>query len=173
MTAPRVRPRFEIEIDLEADALMERVRERLSRCPHCTGMSVGRHAELFVPEAERRMWSPWLSVTAEDGDGGGAVVRGRFGPHPALWTLYLFLSFGLGFGLLVGTTWGYAQWAMGVHAWALYSVPLILMTGALLYGVSLVGQRLGAEQMASLRSTLEGLIAADDKSKVKSPKSNV
>jgi len=157
MTAPRVRPRFEIEIDLDADALMDRVRERLPQCPHCTGVSVGRHAELFVPDTERRLWSPWLSVTADE-KGSGSLLRGRFAPHPNVWTLYLFLSFGLGFALLVGTTWGYAQWATERTPWALASIPIIIVLGVLLYFASQVGQRLGGDQMDHLRDAIDELI---------------
>jgi hypothetical protein len=157
MTSPRVRPRFEIEIDIEADAIMDRVRERLPRCPHCTGVSVGRHAELFVPDSDRRLWSPWLSVTTDCRDG-GSLLRGRFAPHPNVWTFYLFLAFGLGFALLVGTTWGYAQWATERTPWALAIVPTVLLLGALLYVASQVGQKLGGEQMDHLRSALDELI---------------
>ena len=138
---------------------MQTLRDRLRECPGCTGTSIGRHAELFVPEADRRPWSPWLSVTVEDRHGGGSLLRGRFGPHPAVWTLYMFLAFGLGFALLVAAAWGYAQWAMDVTPWALTCAPLILVLGVMLYAVSLVGQRLGADQMTNLRSTLEDLIA--------------
>jgi hypothetical protein len=157
MTAPEVRPRFEIELAGEADDLMDRLRTHLPRCPNCTGMSVGRHAELFVPEADRRLWSPWLSVTAED-DREGVVLRGRFAPHPSIWTLYLFAAFALGFSLLVGATWGYAQWATESTPWALISVPLVAILGGALYLVSLVGQRLGADQMIQLRAALDELV---------------
>jgi hypothetical protein len=157
MSTPSVRPRFEIESDLEADSLMERVRNRLPQCPHCTGVSVGLHAELFVPESERRVWSPWLSVTA-DPSADGSLLKGRFAPHPNVWTLYLFLAFGLGFALLVGTTWGYAQWATDRTPWALVSVPIVLVLGSLLYFSSQVGQRLGAEQMDHLRDALDELV---------------
>lgn len=156
-SAPRVRPRFEIETKLEADALMEQVRGRLPQCPHCTGVSVGRHAELFVPDSERRVWSPWLSITADDRED-GSLLRCRFAPHPHVWTLYLFLAFGLGFALLVGTTWGYAQWATDRTPWAVLSVPVIILLGWLLYLASQVGQKLGGEQMDHLRSALDELI---------------
>jgi hypothetical protein len=73
----------------------------------------------------------------------------------------MFLAFALGFGLLVGTTWGYAQWVMEIHPWALYSVPLVAVLSVLLYGVSMIGQRLGARQMEGLRVTLEGLVAPE------------
>jgi len=95
MTTPRVRPRFELELPDDPDAVMVRLRGRLSECPNCTGVSVGRHAELFVPQSERRVWSPWLSVTAEAARDGGSLVRGRFAPQPQVWTLYMFLAFGL------------------------------------------------------------------------------
>lgn len=157
MSAPSVRPRFNIESDLEANSLMERVRERLPQCPHCTGVSVGRHAELFVPENHRRIWSPWLSVTASP-RGGGSLLKGRFAPHPNVWTLYLFLAFGLGFALLVGTTWGYAQWATERTPWALATVPIVLVLGTLLYFASQIGQKLGAEQMDDLCDALDELV---------------
>jgi hypothetical protein len=152
-----VRPRFELQIASDPDSLMEGLRDRLPSCPNCTGVSVGRHAELFVPEADRRLWSPWLSVTADEGDG-GAVLRGRFAPHPNVWTFYLFLSFALGFALLVGTTWGYAQWATETTPWALIVVPLVMVLGVALYLASQIGQRLGSEQMIQLRAALEELI---------------
>ena len=157
MSAPRVRPRFEVEIDLDADSIMERLRQRLPECPHCTGVSVGRHAELFVPESEQRLWSPWLSLTADDRVV-GSLLRGRFSPHPNVWTFYLFLAFGIGFALLVGTTWGYAQWATERTPWALASVPVVLVLGALLYLASQVGQRLVISQMEHSHDALEELI---------------
>jgi len=152
-----VRPRFELEIASDPDSLMERLRERLPDCPNCTGVSVGRHAELFVPEADQRLWSPWLSVTADEA-AGGTVLGGRFAPHPSVWTFYLFLAFGLGFALLVGTAWGYAQWATETTPWPLMIVPLVMILGAALYLASQIGQRLGSEQMTQLRAALEELI---------------
>ncbi len=157
MATPLIRPTFEIAVDLDPETVMENLRRRLPQCPRCTGMSLGPHAELFVPESERRVWSPWLSVTARESDH-GTTVRGRFAPHPSVWTLYLFLAFGLGFALLVGLTWGYAQWAMDTVPWALGSAPLVLALALALYGISLIGQRLSASQMVQLRSALDELL---------------
>jgi hypothetical protein len=140
---------------------MEKLRTKLPECPNCTGVSVGRHAELFVPEDQQRVWSPWLSVTAEEASSGGARVRGRFAPHPHVWTLYMFLSFALGFALLVGITWGYAQWAMGQTPWALVSLPLGIVLGGALYLVSLTGQRLGHDQIEHLESALVELLGSE------------
>ena len=162
MSAPRIRPRIELELADDADVVMERLRANLPECPRCTGVSVGRHAEIFVPEEERRVWSPWLSVTADRAEDGGARLRGRFAPHPHVWTLYMFLSFALGFSLLVGVTWGYAQWAMDETPWALLSLPLGAVLGVALYLVSLVGQRLGGEQIEDLENALAELITSGE-----------
>ena len=56
----------ELELADDPDRVMEKLREKLPECPNCTGVSVGRHAELFVPEDQQRVWSPWLSVTAPE-----------------------------------------------------------------------------------------------------------
>ena len=161
MTAPHVRPSFELELADDPDRVMEKLREKLPECPRCTGVSVGRHAELFVPEEEQRVWSPWLSVTAESGSDGGSRVRGRFAPHPHVWTLYMFFAIGLGFSLLVGVTWGYAQWAMDQTPWALLSLPLCVVLGSALYLVGLTGQRLGADQIEHLEDALVELLGSD------------
>jgi hypothetical protein len=158
MSAPRIRPRIGLELADDPEVVMARLRSRLRDCPRCTGVSVGRHAELFVPEPERRVWSPWLSVTAEAAPAGGSRVLGRFAPHPHVWTLYMFLAFALGFALLVGITWGYAQWAMDRFPWALLSLPLGLGLGGALYVVSLVGQRLSHEQIEGLEAALRELV---------------
>ncbi|MCW8985988.1 MAG: hypothetical protein OQK55_11630 [Thermoanaerobaculales bacterium] len=85
-------------------------------------------------------------------------MRGRLAPHPNVWTFYLFLAFGLGFALLVGTTWGYAQWATEHTPWALASIPIIVVLGVLLYFASQVGQRMSSHQMDHLRGAIDELI---------------
>jgi len=157
MATPRIRPTFTIEVDLDPTGVMDRLRLRLPHSSRCTGMSVGRHAELFVPKEKRRVWSPWLSVTAHQGDL-GTVVRGRFSPHPSIWTLYLFLAFGMAFALLVGLVWGYAQWATETTPWALATAPLVVVAAGALYGISLFGQRLSISQMEELQEALDELI---------------
>ena len=89
MTAPRVRPKFEIEVAAAPDAVMELVRDN--------------------------------------------------------------------FALLVGLSWGYAQWVMERPPWAFLSLPAAAILGGGLYAASVLGQRLGAEQMVQLRSAFEDL----------------
>ncbi len=124
-------------------------------------MSVGLHAELSVLEEDRRLWSPHLSVTAE-GNEDASRLRVRIGPHPSVWTWYMFCAFGLCFSLLVGMSFGYAQWTLGDNPWALLSLPLCVICGVVLYVSSLIGQRLGGSQIDGLTHALNELSRRDE-----------
>ncbi len=154
MTVPEIRPTFEIATDLSPAEVMNRLRHVISGPEaRATGCTATHHAELYVSEAARRAWSPWLSLELEP-QARGCRVRGRFSPHPHVWTLYMFCWFALGFAVLVGASWGYAQWATDVHPWALLSLPVATLAAAGLVVVSLVGQRLGRYQMVDLRQVV-------------------
>lgn len=137
---------------------MDLVRRRLPDCTGCTGLSVERRAELFVPEEERSTWSPWLSVRAV-ASGGGTELVGRFAPHPNVWTVYRICAGILAAVALVGGGLGWAQWSIGRPPWGLVALPVSAALGFALYLASLVGQRLSAHQMDQLRDCLEELLS--------------
>lgn len=154
MTVPEIRPTFELDSDLSVADTMDRLRRAMSGPEaRATGCAATHHAELYVPEAARRLWSPWLSLELEERSP-GCRVRGRFSPHPHVWTLYMFLWFALGFSVLVGASWGYAQWATDSRPWALLILPAAAVGAVALVVTSLVGQRLGRQQMVALRGVV-------------------
>lgn len=155
MSAPPMRPVFAVEVALPPDELMLRIRERL-RDPNsrCRGGAVDHHAELFVPEDEAHFWSPWLSVTVEETEEGGSLLRGRFGPRPHVWTGFMFGYFSFGSATVFGAIWGLSQWSLGMSPDLLWSVPAGLAACVLIYLASLVGQRMGAAQMCELSEVL-------------------
>ena len=142
-----IRPTFAIPLVPEADEAMEILRERLRDTDYeeCT-RSKGRCAYFFVDEEERKLWSPHLSVQVEPTER-GSLLRGRFGPHPELWTLYMFLYTAVGFLATMGLMLGFVQWQSGMEAWGMWGVWLGLPGLAVLYWVSATGQRLSAHQM--------------------------
>jgi hypothetical protein len=81
-----IRPTFSIPLSPGADEAMGILRERLRGMDYeeCT-RSKGRCAYFFVDEDERKVWSPHLSIQVEP-KSEGSLLRGRFGPHPELWT---------------------------------------------------------------------------------------
>lgn len=137
---------------------MKTLRERLKGTDYreCT-RSKGRCADFFVDEEERRVWSPHLSVQVE-ARGEGSLLRGRFGPHPELWTLYMFLYTAVGFLAVMGLMLGFVQWQSGMAPWGFWGLALGIPGLAILYGVSATGQRLSSHQMADLKDRIDELI---------------
>jgi hypothetical protein len=155
----RIRPTFSIPLAPDADAVMSTLRDRLADSDYgeCS-KSRGRCAEFFVNEKERRLWSPCLSVQVEPA-AEGSLLRGRFGPHPELWTFFMFFYTAVGFLAVIGLLLGFVQWQSGMSAWGFWAA-LAGFTGlGVLFGVSATGQRMSAHQMSELKERVDFLVA--------------
>ncbi len=158
MAGHRIRPTFSVPLRKEPDQAMEILRERLrgadfARCAR----SKGRCVDLFVEGDERRVWSPYLSVQLEPSND-GSLLRGRFGPHPELWTLFVFLYASVGFFTVLGLILGFVQWQSHMAPWGLWGAWIGGPGLAILYTVSAIGQRLSAHQMDGLLHRVDRLV---------------
>lgn len=150
-----MRPTFELTLDLSPEDVIGRVRRGLEveGTPRC--MSKGWCAELYVPEEERKIWSPYLSVQAEGcPDREGTVLRGRFSPSPETWTLVMFVYGVAWFMVVFGGTLGYVQSASDEAAWGMWGVWVGLAVVVAVHIGSATGQRLGSGQMQELERRL-------------------
>lgn len=162
MTAVRMRPRFTISLRPERDDAIEAIRERLAADEGFAGrwMGKGRWAEIHVSADQRRVWSPHLSIrvdTPEVGEHGCELV-GRFAPNPSVWTFLMFLYFGVAFLVVLGAIFGYVQWVSNEPAWGFRAVWLGVPCLILIHVIGAIGQRLGYEQMASLKAELDEVV---------------
>lgn len=158
MKPPRIRPTFSIPLTPDADAAMSTLRERLANSGYeeCS-KSRGRCAEFFVREEDRRLWSPCLSVQVEPAPD-GSLLRGRFGPHPELWTLFMFFYTAVGFLAVIGLLLGFVQWQSGMSAWGFWAALAGVFGLGTLFGISAIGQRMSAHQMSELRGRVDALL---------------
>jgi hypothetical protein len=153
-----MRPTFTVDLPLPADEAARRLQYQLGISQFADmSMGSGRFADLLVDEADRRIWSPQLSIEIETRDG-ASVLRGRFAPRPDLWTFIMFVYFFMAFLMLFGAALGYVQWTMEDRPWGLWAVPAGMVIIASLHGASQIGQRLGDEQMHQLRARLDDLV---------------
>jgi hypothetical protein len=109
-----------------------------------------RNIDLLIRVEERHFWSPWLSLQVTR-DGAVTSVAGRFGPHPHIWTGFVFLYALLGFGGLVGSMYGWAQIVLEQPPWAFAALPGAMGLIAFVYGAEFIGKGLAAEQMYVVR----------------------
>jgi hypothetical protein len=159
---PAARPWVEFRSDLAPQAVRERFQALLAT-PDCPveGQVVAGHIELFVRTAERHFWSPWLSLEVRELED-STRIRGRFGPHPHVWTAFMAIYAVLAFAGIIAAMYGWAQRIVGDAGLALLGVPAAAALAAFVYGAEWIGKGLGAEQMILLRDVVRDALEAPE-----------
>jgi hypothetical protein len=154
----RIRPRFRQEVDLSPEEIKEKLKPALDMNRDiCRAKIVQNLIILSVPPEQQHYWSPQLSLELEKTDS-GTMIRGLYGPKPAVWTMFVFFYSGIGFLTLLGLIFGLSQQMLKMEPWALWFFPLgiILIVGFFL--VSKIGQGLGQKQMHELKNFVDGVL---------------
>lgn len=113
-----------------------------------------KHAVVQMNDAARTFWSPYLNLEVED-EPDGSAIRGRFSPHPNVWTLFMGVYILLTIAGLAGLSYAIVQMTLGQTPWAFLAVPAAAALVGFVYGATLIGQGLGAEQMYRMRSLID------------------
>ena len=116
--------------------------------------------ELHVCTREKRFWSPTLNVLVLPVDGGSSL-RGKFGPNPDVWTLFLACYAFVILSAVFGSFYGFAQWSLGATPYGFLSVPIALALLVSLYVAAGIGQRLGHDQIEVLEGFLLQCVGPD------------
>lgn len=162
MDRPRHRPRFELEVGLPADRVSRMLEHGLqtAECP-CVGSVTRRHAWIHIRDEDRHFWSPTLDLTLEEVPD-GTVLRGRFAPHPSIWTGFVFIYAALGVLGTIAAMYGIAQLTLGQPALGFaVSLGCAGLIG-FVYGAAFIGQGLGSDQMTDIRIFLDRCVGRID-----------
>ena len=150
-----MRPRFKLQLPVERETWLQKLRWLLDNEPGCLrGQVFRKHAVLEVCDKERTFWSPYLNLEVED-EPDGSAVRGRFSPHPNVWTMFMGVYILLALAGLGGLSYGIVQYTLGQTPWAFLIAPAAVAMFGFVYGATLIGQGLGAEQMYTMRSLVD------------------
>lgn len=155
----RARPPFVRDVQSAPERVVSAIRDRLIEgSTGCEGAVASRHMVLRVPPGERHFFSPVLDARVQDSDGGARIV-GSFGPHPNVWTMFIFVRACLLVALTSTTVFACSQTLVsGASLWWRWAgVAAVLVV--LEYVGAQVGQRLGHEQIASLERLVDGALA--------------
>lgn len=164
MSIPKMRPTFLLTVDLTRDQVIDRLRGLIeSSDGRFTGKLVGRHVMLTVSDKDRHFWSPWLDmevIEPEENETGGAVaVRGRFTPHPNIWTGFAFSYFSLIVIACFAGVWGMSQRMLQQKPTALWVGLVCVLIVGLLWWAAQMGQRLAREQMRTIKDAVQETIS--------------
>ncbi|RKZ19902.1 hypothetical protein DRQ50_01165 [bacterium] len=151
-----MRPVFTIPLQGDGTAVLQKVHERLGReqAPF-VGQVLKRHAFLQLPRHERSLLSPYLNLQLRDRDDGSVCLDGRFTPHPAVWTGFMAIYGVLAMVGLAGLVLGWAQTTVDEYPWGFWAAPVCLVLIAFVYGASVIGQGLTADEMHAQRRFVE------------------
>ncbi|MGB8331253.1 MAG: hypothetical protein WCE62_14105 [Polyangiales bacterium] len=150
-----MRPRFALQLPIAREIWLNALRGALDEQHGCLrGQVFRKHAVVQMGDAERTFWSPYLNLEVED-EPDGSAIRGRFSPHPNVWTMFMAVYILLALAALGGLSYGIVQYTLGQTPWSLLIVPAAIALFGFVYGATLIGQGLGAEQMYTMRSLVD------------------
>jgi hypothetical protein len=161
MTDARMRPRFATQLPHAPQRAYELLAQRLEQ-PHCPfhGNLLPQQIELKVPAPQHHFWSPQLVLVFRDApDGAHALLEGRFGPGPEVWTLFMASYAALTFSGAAMLILASSQWTVGQSPWGAWVALACALGLAITYAVALIGRTLGTPQMRELRAFVDQTLA--------------
>ena len=145
----RSRPRFRRNLPIAPETLLLAFKNRLTKSTSVTGSVATHHVSVRIPKTDEHFWSPQLGLEIES-DENGSLIRGLYGPKPAIWTLFIFCYATFGIGTLAMLFWGLSQWQIDQYPWALWFVPGGILTVGGIYLLTQFGQKIGFQQLEVL-----------------------
>ena len=150
-----MRPRFELQLPVDRERWLGALKQLLDEDPGALrGQVFRKHAVVEMRDQERTFWSPYLNLEVDD-EPDGSAIHGRFSPHPNVWTMFMGVYILLAIIALGGLSYGIVQLTLGHSPWAFIIAPAALAMFGFVYGATLIGQGLGAEQMYTMRSLVD------------------
>jgi len=114
-TGFQIRPRFEVASKYSVTELQDIMKKAIkSKDAPCDGKVRYGYVSLFPKEEDHHYWSPHLSVTIEEiPEEEGSLLRGLYGPSPAVWTMFVFvygiIALSIVIALVIGQKKGHDQ----------------------------------------------------------------
>lgn len=180
METPRLRPRFRAIVPCHPDIALANFEQRLLQADcQFIGSIRRRHLSLTHRPDLQHTWSPVLNVDAEplghhqaSDSQMGTLLRGHFGPHPNVWTLFVALYAAFAFSALFMAVLAYAQWMSEQTPWAILALPAAALAIGLLYTLARIGQQQAQAQMQQLQAFFNVLTCAQEIISIKEQQTN-
>lgn len=154
----RIRPRIKFESELTSEQITSTIKTKLkSGDCLCHGQVTAHFATISPPPDEQHYWSPQLTITLEEHER-GTLVRGLYGPKPAVWTMFVFFYSIIGFATIIVLMIGMSFYTLSQPAEILWAVPALLLLFLSLYLVAYAGQKFGHKQMTRIHRFIEDCI---------------
>jgi hypothetical protein len=142
-------------VDIPPEEVMNRVQSLLERPQdHIKGQIIDEHITLDIVGEEVHYWSPQLNfrVEPDEYDATKTTVAGYVGPRPAVWTLFVFIYFGVGVAGFFIATYGFIKTTLGDHSNLMFALPIAIGFMLTAFSVGKYGEKLAKEQTDYLKA---------------------
>lgn len=155
----RLRPRFRLSVDLDADSVMDVFRQRKEEGSAACILHLYEHqVEFSVRAVERHFWSPFLKLIVETTDE-GTRLYGKYGPNVNVWSMFMAAYVALSLTGSVGLVIGFSQLSLRLEP-AGFQISAWCAVGlAVVYAVGRVGRQLAHPQMLVFHNEIETMFA--------------
>ena len=108
----------------------------------------------MLPVDQQHYWSPRLTISMEETED-GTIIRGLYGPRPAVWTMFVFFYALIALAIMVVGTIGLSRLSLDKPGTVLWWIPVLVVIFLSLYLVSYFGQKWSGDQMVVLHEFFE------------------
>ena len=155
MVGPRMRPRFQQVASCAPQEVLSRFHQHFTS-PNSTfrGYILDKHVNMYVLQKDQHYWSPHLQVDVYP-HAEGSLIRGLFGPHPNVWTMFTAMYAIVVFLTIAAAVFGFSQWTIGQPPTAYWGVPIGVIVLGIIYSFALAGQKMARAQMEDMRTFID------------------
>ncbi len=147
-----LRPRFQIDLTENKEIIINKFKQSFKN-PDCEflGKIVDHHIVIDVPKKQNHFWSPQLHIEIEEVDQTKSLLKGLFGPKPQVWTLFMFLHFGVAIIFIGFAILAYTQWMLKTDYVLSTSIVCSLpVFWFVMYFLGRIGKQTGHDQMQQI-----------------------
>ena len=155
-----LKPRFVLHHSEEKELVLTKFRNAFEHAETTLrGKVVDDHIVVDVAKADEHFWSPQLQLEILENDDKTSAVKGLFGPKPQLWSLFMFIHFGVALAFAVFATMLYTDISLNQD----YTLSLILTIAMpilwiLFYLFGRWGKKKGHNQMVELDAFMKKVL---------------
>ncbi len=155
MTSFRVRPRFTHSCTDSVPEIFNKLSDGLEKNKDkINGIIHEPHATIRIVHKNQHFWSPQLSLYVYHDDE-RTLMKGRYGPHPSVWVIFLFAYSILGLAFFFISTVGLVRLSLHLESQILWVLPVLIILALIAYLVAQTGQKMGVEQTFTIHHFVE------------------
>lgn len=143
-----LRPRFTIDFEVEADQLLKAFEHSDPMDTDLKVTRVDHHVFIKIPKHKQHFWSPQLDLEILTFEPDTCVVKGLFGPKPAVWTMFMFMHFVVIALFCAFGVWAYTNASLEQpYAVQVFLMGLMVLIWFVLYFAGRMGKTAGRDEM--------------------------